>query len=230
MREIQRIIGHGKRVFVFLGEAGSGKSELAVNWALALAAAGKRPRFFDMDQTKPLFRSREVAASMRKNGIIVDDCRQVLDAPILPSAVFDRLRVPGVYTVLDIGGNAGGAKCIGQFAEAWGDSVAAYLVINCYRPFSGCQSDMARTIEEITAAARLRKVGIISNPNFGAQTTLDDVTAGHRHLESILQATGYRVCMLAAPRRLAERVGKAFPDVDVIGIDRYLAAPWEDDQ
>ena len=51
--------------FVFFGEAGCGKSEIAVNLALALAAKGDRPvRFFDLDMTKPLFRSRDVAETL----------------------------------------------------------------------------------------------------------------------------------------------------------------------
>ena len=193
MQVIQKIVEQGKKVFVFLGEAGSGKSEMAVNWALALAAMGKIPRFFDMDQSKPLFRSRELIELLRKKRIMMEACDQVLDAPTLPDAVFDRLCEPGLYAVLDIGGNVRGAKCIGQFAAAWGESVAAYMVINCYRPFSGCQRDIVMNIEEMAAAAQLKEVGIISNPNFGEKTTLDDVVEGHRRLEAILQGTRYRL-------------------------------------
>lgn len=44
---------------VFIGEAGSGKTETAVNLALRMAReGGRRVHFFDMDQTKPLFRAR----------------------------------------------------------------------------------------------------------------------------------------------------------------------------
>ena len=51
----------GKKNFVFIGEAGSGKSEIAINFAVNLARIADRPvHFFDMDQTKPLFRSRDV--------------------------------------------------------------------------------------------------------------------------------------------------------------------------
>ena len=38
---------------VFLGEAGCGKSELAVYLALELARQGREVHFFDLDQTKP---------------------------------------------------------------------------------------------------------------------------------------------------------------------------------
>lgn len=43
-----------QRVTVFLGEAGCGKSELAVQWALTAAERRRDVHFFDLDQTKPL--------------------------------------------------------------------------------------------------------------------------------------------------------------------------------
>ena len=45
-----------QRVTVFLGEAGCGKSELAVQWALTAAERRRDVHFFDLDQTKPLLR------------------------------------------------------------------------------------------------------------------------------------------------------------------------------
>ena len=68
--------------FVFLGEAGCGKSEVAVNLALALAeTAQKDVHFFDLDMTKPLFRSRELAGDLEKMGISVHFQEQFMDAP-----------------------------------------------------------------------------------------------------------------------------------------------------
>ena len=68
--------------FVFLGEAGCGKSEISVNLALRLAEQGDRPvYFFDLDMTKPLFRSREMAAPLEERGISVRFQEQFMDAP-----------------------------------------------------------------------------------------------------------------------------------------------------
>ena len=57
------------RAAVFLGEAGCGKSELAVHLALSLAGKGREVHFFDLDQTKPLMRSRDAAALLEAYGI-----------------------------------------------------------------------------------------------------------------------------------------------------------------
>ena len=50
------------RKLVFLGEAGCGKSEIAVQLALELAAQGRAVHLFDLDQTKPLMRARDAEA------------------------------------------------------------------------------------------------------------------------------------------------------------------------
>ena len=45
-----------KKNFVFIGEAGSGKSEIILNVAHMLAErTGKKVDLFDLDQTKPLY-------------------------------------------------------------------------------------------------------------------------------------------------------------------------------
>lgn len=226
MQAVERAINQGKRIFVFLGEAGSGKSELAVNWALSLAKLKKTPRFFDMDQTKPLFRSRTVATLLRKHQIDIDDYNQILDAPNLTNAVLDRLCEAERYSVLDIGGNERGAKCIGQYAQAWQESCAAFLVVNCYRPFSDRRYKLQQVLEEVSAAARIGEIKIISNPNFGEQTTIQDVVTGHRYLASILP-DGCKIEMLAAPTMLAPAIISEFPAMEVMGINRYITTPWE---
>lgn len=49
-----------KRTFVFLGESGSGKSEMSIFFAQKLLEyTGKTIWLIDMDQTKGMFRSRD---------------------------------------------------------------------------------------------------------------------------------------------------------------------------
>ena len=70
-----------QRVTVFLGEAGCGKSELAVQWALTAAERRRDVHFFDLDQTKPLLRSRAAAALLVGAGVPVHFAQQCADAP-----------------------------------------------------------------------------------------------------------------------------------------------------
>ena len=59
-----------KKNFLFIGEAGSGKSEIVLNVAAKLAReTGKKVDLFDMDQTKPLYRSRDMADDFKELGV-----------------------------------------------------------------------------------------------------------------------------------------------------------------
>jgi hypothetical protein len=227
MQALQKQLKQGKRVFVLVGEAGSGKSEIAVNWALRLAAKGEKVRFIDMDQTKPLFRSREACKLLKDNGVLIDESWQCLDSPTIPAAVFDRINDPDRITILDVGGSAAGARTLGQLADAWGTRAAAYLVVNGYRPFSGDHCNLPEMLEGIVAAARVETVEVISNPNFGEETTLADVVNGYKEIEKLLAGARFHSGLLAVPRKFVEDAQTIFPQTEVFGITRYIKAPWE---
>ncbi len=62
-----RILKH--KNYFFVGEAGSGKSEIAINYAIELNKnTDKTVHFFDLDMTKPLFRSRELEDTLKAEG------------------------------------------------------------------------------------------------------------------------------------------------------------------
>lgn len=64
MKSIETLLNAGNKNFVFVGEAGSGKSEIAINFAhLLLEQSEKEIHFFDMDMTKPLL-DRGILASV----------------------------------------------------------------------------------------------------------------------------------------------------------------------
>lgn len=168
--------------FVFLGEAGCGKSEIAINVALSMAAAGDKPvHFFDLDMTKPLFRSREVKHELEQAGVIVHFEEQFMDAPTTTGWVNRLLRDNGCYVVLDVGGDYIGARSIGGYASLINqDRTAVYYVVNPYRPWSMDIEHIDLVLGEVLGVSHinLAKVQIIGNPNLGAGTTTDDIITG----------------------------------------------------
>lgn len=170
--------------FLFLGGAGSGKSECSVNFALRLAEAANRPvHFFDLDMTKPLFRSRDLAERLEAAGIVFHCQQQFMDAPTQVGGVQRLLRDESVYTVLDVGGDDIGARAIGGYANFLNrEDTTAFYVLNVYRPWTSDIEKVDETLGKILGVSHIRldRIQFISNPNLGPDTTIDEFLEGCR--------------------------------------------------
>lgn len=215
--------------FIFVGEAGSGKTEIAVNFALALLPLTDREiHFFDMDQTKPLFRSRDVREMLEDNGIVFHYEKQFADAPTMVGGVNETLADPDRIAILDVGGNDTGSRLIGGFS-GWANAprTITYFVINSYRPWSQDIGQIDVTLTAVLNAARIRldNTAVISNPNLGRTTTAEEAVEGEKKTESMLG--GLLDISFACARReiageVAEKTGKP-----VFPIDIYMSHEWD---
>ena len=156
---------------VFLGEAGSGKSEIALNFAQALAELGGKPvHFFDLDMTKPLFRSRDRREALEALGVEVHYEAQFMDAPTLTGGVRQRLNDPHCCAVLDVGGDYIGARSIGGYAPLLNrDGTTVYYVINPFRPWSATLEHIDQVLGETLGVSHveLARLRLVGNPNLG---------------------------------------------------------------
>ncbi len=165
------------RKLVFLGEAGCGKSEIAVQLALELAAQGRAVHFFDLDQTKPLMRSRDAAALLEQGGVTVHFAEQYADAPTRTGGLVPLLLDEEKTVLLDVGGNDTGAKLIGGYAHLLRDA-DVWFVVNPYRPWSGTVEHVDGTLSAVLRASRLRTPRFLLNPNLGRDTTAQEYLDG----------------------------------------------------
>ena len=215
--------------FVFIGEAGCGKSEIASNLAYQLAAEGKKPvHFFDLDMTKPLFRSRDLAKPMEDAGIIVHFEEQFMDAPTLVGGVRPLMIDQNCYVILDIGGDYIGARSIGGFAPLINrDNTAAYYVVNSYRPWSATIDHIDGVLSQVLGVShiQLTKLRFIGNPNLGIRTVKEDVLKGIEETRAILE-DAVPVDFFCVRKELAEGLPE---DIKIYPIDLYLTYFWEDD-
>lgn len=162
---------------VFLGEAGCGKSELAVHLALELAEQGKAVHFFDLDQTKPLMRSRDAETLLTDAGVVVHFEQQRADAPTQVGGLVPLLLDESKNVILDVGGNDTGAKLIGGFAHLL-KNADVWFVVNPYRPWSATTEHIDGTLSAILRASRLKTPRFLLNPNLGRDTTAEEYLAG----------------------------------------------------
>ncbi|MGD9822335.1 MAG: ATP-binding protein [Aminobacteriaceae bacterium] len=208
---------------MFLGPSGSGKSEIALNLAIRAAGDGGPPvHFFDMDQTKPLFRSREARDAVERSGAVFHSGLEFLDSPVLPDGVSEFLWDEGIRCFLDMGGSVNGARSLGQCLPDAGGLTRALYVVNVYRPFSDERSFL-EDLSAITAAARLSSPRIVSNPNLGGETTLEDVKKGHGRLLEILERKGLSLAFLTVRAPLLEAASE-WADCPVEGLALRLSA------
>lgn len=216
-----------KSNYLFLGEAGCGKSEIAVNLALELAAAGERPvHFFDLDMTKPLFRSRDVKALLEDHGVTVHFQEQFMDAPTTVGGPGVLLRDGDCDTILDVGGDYMGASAVGGYAPLLRpETTAAYYVVNSFRPWSMRLEHIDGVLGQVLGAAHLplERLRFVGNPNLGVRTTAAEVREGLRRLKETL-GTCVEISFACVWEGLWPMEDPALP---LVPLHLYFTYPWE---
>ncbi|MGC2871736.1 hypothetical protein ACDL92_00390 [Ihubacter sp. mB4P-1] len=228
MESIYRELLKTKKNFVFVGEAGSGKSEIAINFAIGMAGLSeKKIHFFDMDQTKPLFRSRDAKECLMDQGIEFHYQEQFFDAPTTPGGVRELLADENAIVILDVGGDHIGSRLIGVFAPFLNrPNTQNFFVINGYRPWSKNLITIDGTMARVLGMAhiKLENVSIMSNPNVGITTTAEEVLAGHEKVSDMISEY-FRIDYLCAMDSLCPEIeGKT--DVPLIPVKLYLTYEW----
>jgi hypothetical protein len=227
MVDIRPLIGEHVN-FIFVSEAGSGKSEIALNFAHWLKDLGDKPvHFFDLDMTKPLFRSRDVCEEMEEAGIIFHYEEQFMDAPTLVGGVNRLLRDPDCYVILDVGGDYIGARSVGGYAPQINtDQTIVYYVLNSYRPWSYDIDHIDGTLGKILGVSHIElgKLHMINNPNNGLTTTEKEFLDGCNRMEEIISP--YAAIDFACVKEdLYENV-KASQKIPVFPIRLFLTYEW----
>jgi RecA/RadA recombinase len=224
----------GERIRIFVGAYGSGKTEVALNWAFQRAAAGERVAIADLDLVNPFFRSRELRAELESAGVRVLAPEGELaeaDLPIIVPAVRGAIQDDSTHLVLDVGGDDAGARALSQFAPLLCTLPhQVYMVLNDRRPWTGHTEGIGATIERVQHSARMVVTALISNPNLGIDTTPAVIKAGHATVVEAAEALGIPVAYLAVMNELVEGL---LPDtaqgVPLLPIARHLFPPWYED-
>ena len=109
-----------KRVTVFMGHYGSGKTFVAVNYAVALARLNKQVSIYDLDIVNPYFRTVDAENTLSKAGVelVVSPFAETnVDIPAMNAKSYKMIADKTRYAVADIGGDDRGALALGRFAQ-----------------------------------------------------------------------------------------------------------------
>lgn len=200
-----------KRITLFAGHYGSGKTNIAVNYALHLKSLGKDVVIADLDIVNPYFRTRDSLEDFEKAGIRLvssEFASTNVDLPALPQEVYSILDNPTEYAIMDIGGDDRGAYALGRYA----DSIKAennyemIFVFNKFRPLTPTAEDAVEIMGEIENACHIKFTAIANNSNLGALTTVEDVLSSVEETERLSQLTGLPVVMTAVTDNLVNNL------------------------
>lgn len=173
------ILKNPKRITLFAGHYGSGKTNIAVNYALKLSEMGKKVEIADLDIVNPYYRTKDSEKELSEAGIRVissEFANSNVDFPAMPGEAYSIIDNKDCFAVCDVGGDDRGAYALGRFREGiTSEDYEMYLVINCYRPLTRDVDSLAEIKEEIEAAAGIPFTAIVNNSNLGRETTAEAV-------------------------------------------------------
>ena len=213
---------------VLTGNYGSGKTELALNLALASSRAGSTT-LVDLDIVNPYFRSGEKADLLRDAGVRVlmpTFAMSTVDVPALPPEIQSVFETPCDRVIFDVGGDDTGAAALGRYAPSFqrlrGETTVC-LVVNCMRPLTQLAGDIAELGQRIAQRGRLDIDVLINNTNLADLTEPAMLRAGHDEAVEAAALLGVRRIITAGMDTVLAQCPE-LPEPFVLC--RYMAPEW----
>lgn len=200
-----------KRLTLFAGHYGSGKTNIAVNYALLLAAEGKKVCIADLDIVNPYFRTKDSAKELEAAGIDLISpqfANSNVDLPALPAEAYRLVTDRQTYGIMDIGGDDRGAYALGRYVPSIleENNYRMIFVANCYRPLTRTPEEAMEVMHEIEEACKLRFTDIINNSNLGPETTVETVLSSQSYMDALSRLSGLPIFATTAVAEVAKEL------------------------
>ena len=219
-----------RRINIFTGHFGSGKTEIAVNFALRMSKEYKKTAIVDLDIVNPYFRTVDAKVDLEQSGIWVVApvyANTNVDVPALPAEINTLFEKKEYKVVFDVGGDDLGAKAVSRYKdEIVQDDYAMYFVINTKRPMTDSVDRIKEKIWEIEQSAGLKITSLINNTNLLGSTTPNDIIEGHGLIEQVSSELNIPIGFICGMQNvLDQNVQKlGFP---ILQLEKHIKLPWE---
>ena len=170
-----------KRITLFAGHYGSGKTNIALNYARHLKkAAGTKVAIADLDIVNPYFRTKDSKDALAADGIelvVSEFANSNVDFPALPKETYALLAEQDKLLVIDVGGDDRGALALGRYVDdiRASNDYEMLGVINFSRPLTRTPEDAVEVLREIEYACKLPFTGLVNNTNLGQESSAANV-------------------------------------------------------
>ena len=227
-----------KNVKVLIGNYGSGKSELALNFAMQAAARGEKTELLDLDMVNTYFRLTERGKMVEQKEIRLvspNFACSGIETLSLPAEVASAFVLDWDSVIFDVGGDDVGATALGRYHQDFMDLEPGALevlnVVNIRRPLSGTLEKIKHLQEGMQIHSRLQITGMVNNTNLSTMTTGDDLWDGYQLLRQVSDETGIPIAYTTGKKEFLDDFLSRNPDPKYVGkpiaIDVYMHRDWD---
>lgn len=218
------------RVTIFAGHYGSGKTNIAANYAIKLREEGKEVSIADLDIVNPYFRSKDAKEMLESKGIRFISspyANSNVDTPALPADAYSITADKSRYAVVDVGGDDRGALALGRYVPGIleENDYEMLFVINKFRPLTSDVQGTLEVMQEIETACRMKFTGIVNNSNLGEDTTAEDVLKSQAYADSIAEACGLQIRMTTVSAKLYDELKSKINNL--MPLNLYIRQSWQ---
>lgn len=205
-----------KRITLFAGHYGSGKTNIAVSYALLLAREGKKTAIADLDIVNPYFRTKDSASDLAAAGVDLISpqfANTNVDLPALPAEAYRLVEDKSIFAVMDVGGDDRGAYALGRYAPfiLEEEDYCMAFVANPCRPLTRTPEEALEVMREIETAGGVPFTAIVNNANLAHETTPETVLAAIPYMERLSKLSGLPIWLTSAEETVAAGLAGKIP-------------------
>ena len=226
-----------KKMYVLIGNYGSGKTELAINFALRAAETG-RTEILDLDMVNTYFRLTEPGIMTRLKEIRLVSpnlTNSSVETLSLPAEVQSAFAMDWDTVFFDVGGDAAGSTALGRYHQDFMELEEGQLevlnVINIRRPLSGTVDRIIKIQNEMMGHSRLKFTGMLNNSNLSVATTEAELRDGYEIIKEVSERSGIPVAYTSGKKEFLDAFLAEGHDPKYIGtpvpIDVYMKRDWD---
>ena len=215
-----------KRVTIFSGHYGSGKTNVAVSFAKLLKSQQRDVAIYDLDIVNPYFRTIDAEKELSLGGVelVVSPFAETnVDIPAMNAKSYQMLADKSKYAVIDLGGDDRGALAMGRFSSNLKeeDNYDFLLVLNKYRPETRDVDGVKSIIKEIEFASKIKFTGIVNNTNLGSETTEEIILEGYEFAKQVAKETGLEIKFTSVEKRLYDKIKNKIEKLISVDLIKY---------
>lgn len=219
-----------KRINIFTGHFGSGKTEVAVNYAMNMANKGKKTAIVDMDIVNPFFRTADAKKILEGKGIKVIlpvYANTNVDVPSLPSEINSIFEDRSYHVVLDVGGDDLGAKVLSRYnQQILDEDYIHYFVINTRRPMTKTAYEIEEMICEIESGARLKVDRLVNNANLLGANTAGVIAEASKIIGAVSSKLSIPVGFISGMEDVLKNYNGDM-EIERLYMEKFIRLPWE---